>query len=160
MRREVLSLRQRVSRLESELEALRGTGGGGTAGTEDTGTTDTSKVQVQGPVTLAITTFDGRVVDVKRRHIDIVDTSDGSFYRLSLNDQTKAFVGPRLNRIPVQQLSEGMPVRTSFAFTSTGEQRALNIVARPQRQGQGQGQQGQERTGPGQQGAMPPPPSR
>jgi hypothetical protein len=161
MRREVLNLRQRVSRLENELEALRGTGGGGTAGTGDTGTTGTtgtSNVQVQGPVTLAITTFDGRVVDVKRQHIDIVDTSDGSFYRLSLNDQTKAFVGPRLNRIPVQRLSEGMPVRTSFAFTSTGEQRALNIVAQPQRPRQGQPRQ--ERTGPGQQGAVPPDPSR
>lgn len=133
MRRELLNLRQRVSRLENELDALRGTGGGGTAGTGDTGTTDTSNVQVQGPVTLAITTFDGRVVDVTRRHIDIVDTSDGSFYRLSLNDRTKAFVGPQLDRIPVQQLSEGTTVRTSFALISTGDQQALNIVAQPQR---------------------------
>lgn len=163
MRREILNLRQRVARLESEVDSLRGTGGGGTAGTGDTGTTDTSNVQVRGPVTLAITTFDGRVVDVTRRHIDIVDTSDGSFYRLSLNDRTKAFVGPQLNRIPVEQLSEGMPVRTSFAFISTGEQQALNIVAQPQRpqqqRQQGQ-QQRQERMGPGQRMPVPPGPSR
>lgn len=164
MRREILNLRQRVARLESEVDALRGTGGGGTAGTGGSGTTATSNVRVKGPVTLAITTFDGRVVDVTRRHIDIVDTSDGSFYRLSLNDQTKAFVGPRLDRVPVERLSEGTPVRTSFAFISTGEQRALNIVAQPQRsqQGQrGQRQQGQQqqRQGPGQQ-AVPPSPSR
>jgi hypothetical protein len=166
MRREILNLRQRVARLESEVDALRGTGGGGSAGTGGsgtTGTTDTSNVQVQGPVTLAITTFDGRVVDVTRQHIDIVDTSDGSFYRLSLNEQTKAFVGPRLNRIPVQRLSEGMPVRTSFAFISTGEQQALNIVAqplRPRQEQQQRQQQQRERMGPGQRMAVPPRPSR
>lgn len=170
MQRELLNLRQRVARLESEVDSLRGTGGGGTAGTGTTGTPSTAGVQVQGPVTLAITTFDGRVVDVTPRHIDIVDTSDGSFYRLAINDRTKAFVGPRLNRIPVQRLSEGTPVRTSFAFTSTGDQQALNIVAQPQRpqqqqQGsqqrqQGRQQQRQERRGPEQQMSVPPGPSR
>jgi hypothetical protein len=161
MRRELLDLRQRVSRLEGELEALRGTGGGGSAGTGATGgTTGSSNVQVQGPVTLAITTFDGRVVGVTPRHIDIVDTSDGSFYRLGINKQTKAFVGPRLDRIPVKQLTEGTPVRTSFALISTGDEQALNIVARPQRpqeQQQGPQQQRQEQRGPGQRMAVPPP---
>jgi hypothetical protein len=160
MQRELLTLRQRVARLESELAALRGTGGGGTGGAGDTGTTDTANIEVRGPVTLALTTFDGRVVDVTPRHIDIVDTSDGSFYRLALSDQTKAFVGPQLNRIPVQQLSEGTPVRTSFAFISTGEQRALNIVAQPQRPRQerqrSQQERRQERRGPGQRMAVPP----
>ena len=142
MQRELTTLRQRVARLEAEVEALRGTGGAGTGG--DTGSTDTADVQVQGPVTVATAVFDGRVVDVTRKHIDIVDTSDGTFYRLTVDDQTRAFVGPDLKRIPVDQISEGTQVRTSFALIS-GVERARNIVTKPRQQKQGspQGQQGQ-----------------
>lgn len=142
MQRELTTLRERVARLEAEVDALRGTGGAGTGG--DTGTPDTADVQVQGPVTVATAVFDGRVVDVTRKHIDIVDTSDGTFYRLTLDDQTRAFVGPDLERIPVEQLSEGTQVRTSFALIS-GAEHARNIVTQPRQQKQGspQGQQGQ-----------------
>lgn len=166
MQRELTTLRQRVARLEAQVDALRGTGGAGTGGTGtggDTGTTDTADIQVQGPVAVATAVFDGRVVDVTPRHIDIVDTSDGAFYRLNLDDQTKAFVGPDLKRIPVEQLSEGTPVRTSFALIS-GAEHALNIVALPQRQEQQrreqqqrQQEQRQEQMGPGQRMVVPPP---
>lgn len=134
MQRELTTLRQRVARLEAEVDALRGTGGAGTGG--DTGTTDTADVQVQGPVTVATAVFDGRVVDVTRKHIDLVDTSDGTFYRLTLDDQTRAFVGPDLKRIPVEQISEGTQVRTSFALIS-GVEHARNIVTQPRQQQQG-----------------------
>jgi hypothetical protein len=145
MQRELSLLRQRVASLEAEVDALRGTGGAGTGG--DTGTPDTSDIQVQGPVTVATAVFDGRVVDITRKHIDIVDTSDGTFYRLTVDDQTRAFVGPDLKRIPVDQLSEGTQVRTSFALIS-GVEHARNIVTRPQRAQQQQGQpQRQQRRG-------------
>ncbi|AKI98451.1 hypothetical protein ATI61_12114 [Archangium gephyra] len=172
MQRELTTLRQRVSRLEAEVGALRGTGGGGTGGGGtggatpgvDTGTPgpDPEDMEVKGPVTVATAVFDGRVVDITRKHIDIVDTSDGTFYRLTVDDQTRAFVGPDLKRIPVDQLSEGTQVRTSFALIS-GVEHARNIVTQPQRaqqqrQGQQQGlrQQRQERMGPGQRMAVPP----
>jgi hypothetical protein len=160
MQRELTLLRQRVTRLEAEVGALRGTGGAGTGG--GTGTGGTADVQVQGPVTVATAVFDGRVVDVTRKHIDIVDISDGSFYRLTIDGQTQVFVGPDLKRIPVEQLSEGTPVRTSFALIS-GVEHARNIVTQPQRpqqrrleQQQRQQQQRQERMGPGQRMVVPP----
>lgn len=84
------------------------------------------------PVTVATAVFDGRVVGVTPGHIDIIDTSDGAFYRLTLDDQTRAFVGPELERIPVERISEGTPVRTSFALIS-GVEHARNIVVQPQR---------------------------
>ncbi|MFY0527541.1 hypothetical protein ACN28I_31840 [Archangium gephyra] len=166
MQRELTTLRQRVSRLEAELGALRGTGGGGTGGATpgvDTGTPgpDPEDMEVQGPVAVASAVFDGRVVNNTRKHIDIVDTSDGTFYRLTVDDQTRAFVGPDLKRIPVEQLSEGTPVRTSFALIS-GEERARYIVTQPQRSQQQQSerqqrqQQRQERMGPGQRMVVPP----
>lgn len=172
MQRELTTLRQRVSRLEAEVGTLRGTGGGGTAGGGtggatpgvDTGTPgpDPEDMEIQGPVTVATAVFDGRVVDITRQHIDIVDVSDGTFYRLTVNDQTRAFVGPDLKRIPVGQLSEGTQVRTSFALVG-GEEHALNIVTQPQRaqqrrqeQQQRQQQQRQERMGPGQRMVNPP----
>ncbi len=134
-----------------------GTTGGGTGGTGTTGGgTDTANIRVEGPVTVATAVFDGRVVDVQSKHIDIVDTSDGSFYRLTIDDETRAFVGPDLNRIPVERISEGTQVRTSFALIS-GVEHARNIVTQPvqrqsrQRQGTPQGQrqmrpQGQTQT--------------
>jgi hypothetical protein len=138
MARELASLRERVALLERQVNDLRGTGGGG--GTGGTGDTDTANVRAEGPVTVATAVFDGRVVDVQPKHIDIVDTSDGTFYRLTIDGQTRAFVGPELNRIPVERLSEGAPVRASFALIS-GEEHARNIVAQPvQRQGTPQGQ--------------------
>lgn len=181
MQRELTTLRQRVTRLEAEVGSLRGTGGGGTGDTGtggtatggatggatpgvDTGTPgpDPEDMEVQGPVAVATAVFDGRVVDITRKHIDIVDISDGTFYRLTVNDQTRAFVGPDLKRIPVSQLSEGMPVRTSFALIG-GEEHALNIVTQPQRaqqqrqeQQQRLKQQRQERMGPGQRMVVPP----
>jgi hypothetical protein len=172
MQRELTTLRQRVSRLEAELGALRGTGGGGTGGGGtggatpgvDTGTPgpDPEDMEVQGPVAVATAVFDGRVVDVASKHIDIVDISDGTFYRLRLDDETRAFVGPDLKRIPVERLSEGTPVRTSFALIS-GEEHARYIVTQPQRpqqqqreRQQQQQQQRQERMGPGQRMVVPP----
>ncbi|HYO54804.1 MAG TPA: hypothetical protein VEU50_18630, partial [Archangium sp.] len=157
---------QRVARLEAEVGALRGPGGAGTGGDTGTGggtdTGGTADVQVRGPVTVATAVFDGRVVDVTRRHIDIVDISDGSLYRLTIDDQTRVFVGPDLKRIPVQQLSEGTPVRSSFALIS-GVEHARNIVTQPQRpqqqrleQQRRRQQQRQERMGPGQRMVVPP----
>ncbi|OJT18967.1 hypothetical protein BO221_36195 [Archangium sp. Cb G35] len=148
MQRELAFLRQRVASLEAEVDALRGTGGGGTGGATpgvDTGTPgpDPEDMKIQGPVAVATAVFDGRVVDVARKHIDIVDTSDGTFYRLTVDDQTKAFVGPDLRRIPVGQISEGTPVRTSFALIS-GVEHARNIVTNPQRALQRQQQKGPE----------------
>jgi hypothetical protein len=172
MQRELTTLRQRVAQLESEVGTLRGTGGGGTGGGAtggatpgvDTGTPgpDPEDMELQGPVAVASAVFDGRVVNITRKHIDIVDISDGTFYRLTVNDQTRAFVGPDLERIPVDQLSEGTPVRTSFALIG-GEEHALNIVTQPQRaqqrqqeRQQRQQQQRQERMGPGQRMVVPP----
>ncbi|MCY1082999.1 hypothetical protein [Archangium lansingense] len=151
MRRELSMLRQRVASLEAEVDALRGTGGAGGG----TGTTNTADIQVQGPVAVASAVFDGRVVDVTRKHIDIVDTSDGTFYRLTLDDKTRAFVGPDLKRIPVEQIPEGTPVRTSFALIS-GVEHARNIVTQPgQQQGSPQGQQEQAPQPPQQQRTPP-----
>ncbi|KFA87535.1 hypothetical protein Q664_46745 [Archangium violaceum Cb vi76] len=160
MQRELAFLRQRVARLEAEVDALRGTGGGGTGGATpgvDTGTPgpDPEDMRIQGPVTVATAVFDGRVVDVARKHIDIVDTSDGTFYRLTVDAQTKAFVGPDLQRIPVGQISEGTPVRTSFALIS-GVEHARNIVTNPQRAPRWQQEQ---QRGPGPRREAPPQPT-
>ncbi|WPB77551.1 hypothetical protein KYC5002_00090 [Archangium violaceum] len=159
MQRELAFLRQRVASLEAEVDALRGTGGGGTGGATpgvDTGTPGPKPedMKIQGPVAVATAVFDGRVVDVARKHIDIVDTSDGTFYRLTVDDQTKAFVGPDLQRIPVGQISEGTPVRTSFALIS-GVEHARNIVTNPQR-AQRQEQQRQQQKGAEQRREAPP----
>ncbi|PTL76779.1 hypothetical protein [Vitiosangium sp. GDMCC 1.1324] len=132
MQRELANLRERVARLEGELEALRGTGGSGTGGSGAAGTSGSANVQTRGSVAVATAVFDGRVVSVTPREIAIEDTSDGSLYRLAVDDRTKAFVAPRLNRIPVEQLPEGTPVRASFEYISGGVERALNIVAQPQ----------------------------
>ncbi len=158
MQRELLTLRQRVAQLESEVAGLRGTGGGGT------GTPNTADIQVRGPVTVATAVFDGRVRDVTSKHIDIVDTSDGSLYRLRIDEETKAFRGPQLSRIRVSQIPEGTQVRTSFELISSGEEVARYIVAQPaqqqrQRQQEERGQQQQQRReqmGPGQRMAVPP----
>jgi hypothetical protein len=158
MQRELSSLRQRVDQLEREVGALRGTGGGGT------GTGGTADIQVQGPVTVATAVFDGRVRDVTSNHIDIVDTSDGSLYRLRIDKETKAFRGPELSRIRVSQIPEGASVRTSFELISSGEEVARYIVAQPRQQQQQrqreeqrlQRQQRRERMGPGQRMVVPP----
>ncbi len=141
MVRELATLRERVARLERQVTDLgRGTGGGGAGGTGGAGGAGTANVRAQGPVTVATAVFDGRVVDVQPKHIDIVDTSDGTFYRLTIDRQTRAFDGPELNRIPVGRISEGTQVRTSFALSSSGVEHARNIVTQPvQRQS---GQQG------------------
>lgn len=154
MQRELAFLRQRVASLEAEVDALRGTGGGGTGGATPGPAPEDMKIQ--GPVAVATAVFDGRVVDVARKHIDIIDTSDGTFYRLTVDDQTKAFVGPDLQRIPVGQISEGTPVRTSFALIS-GVEHARNIVTNPQRALQRQEQQRQQQqSGPEQRRETPP----
>jgi hypothetical protein len=132
--RELASLRERVARLERQVSA--GTGGAGTSSgdTDD----DTASVRAKGPIPVATAVFDGRVVDVQPKHIEIVDTSDGARYRLTIDKHTKAFMGPELKRIPVEQIPEGSTVRTSFELISSGEEHARNIVAQPV-QGQSQG---------------------
>ena len=153
---EVGVLRDRVAVLEREVSSMRGTGGAGTSaevapsasvnapaapavsttitnvpGTDRAALQSASEATFEGSQVVATAVFDGRVRKVTPRHIDIVDTSDGSFYRLALNKGTKVFRGAQLDRITASQLSEGTPVRASFELTNSGAQNARYIVARP-----------------------------
>jgi hypothetical protein len=154
MQRELTALRQRVARLERQVEDLtRGTGGAGTGGG---GTTGTANIRVEEPIAVASVTIDGTVRDITPKRIVIVDSSDGSIYSSVIDNQTRVFEGQDLDRINPRQLAEGTPVRASLELIS-GVEHARNIIAlepeqqqqQPrQRQGQPQGQPGQQPPSP------------
>ncbi len=141
---ELYDLRQRVGALERELGALRGTGGAGTGVAQPVGTQPAnaqagtqpanaeSGTEVDGSTVLATAEFDGRVQGVTSKHIDIVDSTDGTVSRLLIDEDTKVTRGNK--RVKATRLSEGTPVRASFAFTREGEERALTIEALPRKQ--------------------------
>jgi hypothetical protein len=147
MQRELLSLRERVARLEGQVRDMgRGTGGSGTGGG---GTTDTSNVRAKGPTVVATVTFDGTVRSVTSNRIQVVDGEDGSVYNMRIDRGTRVVDdGQAINP---RQLSEGTPVRASLAFIS-GEEHARDIVVideeTQQRQQQEQQRQRQEQQRP------------
>lgn len=155
MQRELSDLRQRVTRLERQLaDQNRGTGGAGTGGADTGGTAD---IRVQGPVAVASVTFDGTVRAVSSNHIIVADPEDGTLYDLRIDQRTRVFDDGK--PINPRQLSEGMPVRTSFAYID-GDEHARDILVIDEeeqrlRQQQQQRQQ-QQRMGPGQQTVPPP----
>ena len=160
MGRELSLLRERVTRLEAQVNSL-GQGGGGTGGGGDTaggtagggataggarddGDIDPEDIRLEGPVAVANVTFDGTVREVSRGRLVIVDNSDGSLYSPVIDKQTKVFKGEELNRISPRQLAEGTPVRVSLDLIG-GVEHARNIIAlepeqQQPRQGQGQRQ--------------------
>jgi hypothetical protein len=164
MGRELSLLRERVTRLEAQVNSLGqgggGTGGGGAAaggdtggggatagGARDDGDIDPEDIRLEGPVAVANVTFDGTVREVSRGRLVIVDNSDGSLYSPVIDKQTKVFKGQDLDRISPRQLAEGTPVRVSLDLIG-GVEHARNIIAlepeqqqpRQPRQGQGQRQ--------------------
>ncbi|XXF78597.1 hypothetical protein P2318_02230 [Myxococcaceae bacterium GXIMD 01537] len=118
VQQEVAQLRAEVARLQKELADMRrteGTGGsGGAADTED--------------VAVASVEFVGRVQDVSRRRVNVVDRESGDTYVLLVDEDTRALRGGR--RIPVRSLREGSTVRASYDLVS-GEAVATRIQEMP-----------------------------
>ncbi len=167
LQREVITLRERVARLEGQVRDLgRGTGGAGTGGggTGGGGTTDTSNVRAQGPTVVATVTFDGTVRAVSSNRIQVVDREDGSVYNMRIDRGTR--VSDDGKAINPRELTEGTPVRASLAFIS-GEEHARDIVVideetqrQQQQQQRQQRQQRLEGMGPGQRLMQPDAPPR
>lgn len=120
------SLQQRVEALEREVSTLRGTGGSGTANTQTTASSGTQADDSE-PVALVTVEFDGTVRNVTDKHIDVVDRTDGTLSRLTIDDQTRAYRGSPRKQIPLKQITEGARVQTSFAYIS-GVEHARDIV--------------------------------
>jgi hypothetical protein len=167
LQREVITLRERVARLEGQVRDLgRGTGGAGTGGggTGGGGTTDTSNVRAQGPTVVATVTFDGTVRAVSSNRIQVVALEDGTVYNMRIDRGTR--VSDDGKSISPRQLTEGTPVQASLALIS-GEEHARDIVVideetqrlRQQQQRQ-QRQQRLDRMGPGQRLMQPDAPPR
>ena len=120
------SLRQRVDALEREVSTLRGTGGSGTANTQTSASSDTQADDAE-PIAVVTVEFDGTVRNVTDKHIDVVDRTDGTLSRLTIDDQTRAYRGSPRKQIPLKQITEGARVQTSFAYIS-GVEHARDIV--------------------------------
>ncbi|ADO75754.1 hypothetical protein [Stigmatella aurantiaca] len=108
---EIARLQAEVRRLQAEVETAQrqGTGGAGAVG-EDTA--------------VASAIFEGRVKDVSRQAIEVIDFETGEPYLLRVNDGTRATRGAQ--RIPLARIQEGSRVRASFDLVS-GETVATNI---------------------------------
>jgi hypothetical protein len=108
-RAEIARLQAEVQRLRGELdnarEVRRGEARGGT-GTGGSGAEDMEQM----PVASAV--FEGRVSNVSRKAVEVVDRETGETYVLRVTQDTQARRGKR--RIPVTRISEGSQVRASF----------------------------------------------
>jgi hypothetical protein len=107
-------LRAEVDRLRAELKDTKGVRRSG--GKEETGTggSGTQREQEARPIASAI--FEGRVKNVSRRSIEVIDRETGEPYVLRVTENTRARSGNQ--RISVTRIREGSEVRASFDLIS------------------------------------------
>jgi hypothetical protein len=125
-RTEISQLRAEVARLQAELENARlaqGMGGAGTGGSGAEGTSER--------VPVASAELNGRVSDVSRKRVHVIDSETGNTYVLRVDEDTRARRGDK--RIRVQSLREGSQVRASFDLVA-GETYATEITELPAKQ--------------------------
>jgi hypothetical protein len=128
---EIARLRAEVDQLRADLEDVR-TGrdiGGNDA---NTGTGGSGGETEQGRP-LASATFEGRVSDVSKKSIEVIDRETGEPYLLRLTEDTRAKRGQR--RIPVTRIREGSEVRASFDLIAgdTYEAKEIEVIQRKRR---------------------------
>jgi hypothetical protein len=108
-RMEIGRLQAEVQRLRGELDNAREVRRGGDRGGAGTGGSGPADME-QMPVASAI--FEGRVSNVSKKAVEIIDRETGETYVLRVTEDTRAKRGNR--RIPVTRISEGSQVRASF----------------------------------------------
>lgn len=101
---ELARLRAEVDRLRAQLDAIRASEQRGTGGS---GSEQNFEAQ---PIASAV--FEGRVSNVSKEVIEVIDRETGEPYVLRVDEDTRARRGER--RIPVTRIREGSEVRASF----------------------------------------------
>ncbi len=113
LRAEVQRLREEFESARPQRQAQRPTGTGGSGEEEE-----------EEPIAVASAVFTGRVSDVSREAVHVVDDETGATYVLHVTEDTRARRGER--RIPVRRIREGSEVRASFELIS-GETYATEL---------------------------------
>jgi hypothetical protein len=111
---ELARLRAEVDRLRAELDEAKGVRRSGRE--EETGTGGSGEQREQEARPIASAIFEGRVRNVSRRSIEVIDRETGEPYVLRVTKDTRARSGNR--RIPVTRIREGSEVRASFDLIS------------------------------------------
>lgn len=78
-------------------------------------------------ITIATGTVEGRVKRVRPGTLEVSD-EEGNVYELRIDGRSRGL--RRGRHVPLQALTEGMPVRASFDLVGDGESRARDIVLR------------------------------
>lgn len=111
---ELARLRAEVDRLRAELDNAKGVRRSGREEETGTGGSGAQREQEARPIASAI--FEGRVKNVSRRSIEVIDRETGEPYVLRVTEDTRALSGNQ--RIPVTLIREGSEVRASFDLIS------------------------------------------
>jgi hypothetical protein len=110
---EIARLQAEVQRLRGELDnarQVRGNADQANTGTGGSGAADMEQMPV------ASATFEGRVSNVSKKAVEVIDRETGETYVLRVTRDTEAKRGKR--RIPVTRISEGSQVRASFELVA------------------------------------------
>lgn len=78
-------------------------------------------------ITIATGTVEGRVKRVRPGTLEVSD-EEGNVYELRIDGRSRGL--RRGRHVPLQELTEGTPVRASFDLVGDGESRARDIVLR------------------------------
>lgn len=91
------------------------------------GNTAISASQPVESITIATGTVEGRVKRVRPGTLEVSD-EEGNVYELRIDGRSRGL--RRGHHVPLQELTEGTPVRASFDLVGDGESRARDIVLR------------------------------
>jgi hypothetical protein len=108
-RAEIARLQAEVNRLRGELDNAREVRQGGDQGGTGTGGSGAADME---QMAVASAIFEGRVSNVSKKAVEVIDRETGETYVLRVTEDTQAKRGNR--RIPVTRISEGSQVRASF----------------------------------------------
>jgi hypothetical protein len=111
---ELARLRAEVDRLRAELNEAKGVRSSGRQEETGTGGSGAQAEQQAQPVASAI--LEGRVKNVSKGVIEVIDRETGEPYLLRVTEDTRARSGNR--RIQVTRIREGSEVRASFDLIS------------------------------------------